>query len=127
VKPRRQDSVDFDPVSAYIYQVVRTVRPSGVPGNTGTDTMLFRTRIKTPRGLFTNERTNLNTPDSRSDVVIEVWNYGPATNTTLGANLTADMYIMHRNIRYDIIGRNDMQGSYLRETTKYQCRICTNP
>lgn len=119
-KPTRPDAQDFHPMSAQIWGPTRTIRASGVPGQT-TPTILFTTRIKTPRGLYTSEKTNQQQNDSRSDVLIEVWNYGP------GANLTADQWIQHNGIRYDILGKVDMQGDYRRLTTKYQCRLSNNP
>lgn len=126
MQPTLSNSEDFDPWSATVWGPGRALRPSGVPA-VGTPQQLFQTRIKTPRGLYTTEKTNQQAPDSRSDCIIEVWNFGPVSNPTLGANLTSDMWIMHRGIRYDIVGKNDMQGDYRRQTTKYQCRICTNP
>lgn len=124
--PTRNNAEDFDPEPAYIFSITRESRTSGVPG-VATATQLFETRIKPPRGMFASELTNNQIPDSRSDVIIEIWNDGPDSQPQLGANLTADMYIMHRGFRYDIVGRNDVQADYRRETTRYQCRVSNNP
>lgn len=118
--PSRQNAEDFDPWSAEIWGPTRTIRPSGVPGN-GPLVLLMLTRIKTPRGLFTNEKTNQQQADSRSNCIIEVWNFGA------GKCLTADMWIIHRGIRYDVVGRNDMGADWRKQTVKYQCIMSSNP
>lgn len=115
----RPNTEDFHPMSANIYGPARTIRASGVPGQT-TPTLLMNTRIKPPRGLYTSERMNNQQADSRSDTIIEVWALG------VGANLTADMWIVHNGIRYDVIGRDDMGADHRSQTIKYQCRNCGN-
>lgn len=107
-------------MSAQIFGPTRQVRDSGAPGET-TPTLLDTTRIKPPRSLFTSERTNLQAPDSRTDVIIECWAFG------IAAKLTADMWFVHDGVRYDIIGKNDVNADYRKQTVKYQCRICNNP
>ena len=116
----RPDAEDFDPVSAQIYGPNRVVRTSGLPGTVAGGTLLFTTRIKPPRGLYTSERMSQQQADSRSDTIIEVWKYG------MGYQLDASMWIIHRGIRYDIVGKDDMQSNWRSQTVKYQCRQCNN-
>lgn len=121
---QRQNSEEFDPVSADIYGPTRLVRPSGVPGASGY-AKLLSTRIKTPRGLYTTEMSNQQHDDNRFDTIVEVYNGG---NTVCkGSALTTDMYIIHRGKRYDIVGPCNTTADWRKETTGYQCRASANP
>ncbi|CAB4176542.1 hypothetical protein UFOVP991_37 [uncultured Caudovirales phage] len=121
---QRQNAEEFDPWSADIYGPTRLSRPSGVPGASAY-VRLFTTRIKTPRGLYTTEMVNQQHDDARFDTVIEVSNAG--TDAVRGSALTTDMYILHRDRRYDIVGPNNTTADWRKETTSYQCRSSANP
>lgn len=119
---KRPNAVAFDPVSAYIHGPVRIVSDTGVT-RTSTDsaeTLLFRTRIKTPRGMYTWEHNNQHKADSVVSMVIEVWTHGLP-------QLTSDMWIMHRDQRYDIIGELPQAGEWTTETKAYQVKTTGNP
>ena len=116
----RQNRADFHPMSAVIYQPTREVRSSGVPGKTGSPTVVMDgVRIVTPRGLYTSEKLNQQQADSRADVIVGVGDFG--------VTLTADMYIVHNDIRYDIVGICDPGADWRNDVTNYQCRISNNP
>lgn len=124
--PARPRGEEFDPEPAFIYGPETTIRPTGVVETT--EKFLFETCIKPPRGMYTNERLNQQAPDSRSTLIIETWNYGPDWDETLGAHLTADMWIVHRGVRYDIVGQlKAVKASWQSETTAYEVRMSNNP
>lgn len=94
---RRPSGGDFDPMSAEVWQPNRIQASSGesVPGE---PTVFLRTRIKSPRGLFTQEATNQGRSNSQTNNWIDVRLEGG------GDKLTADMWIIHNSVRYDIKG-----------------------
>ena len=114
----RQASVDFDPVSAEIFGPTRDVKLSGVQ-TVGPPTLLFTTRIKSPRGLFVSEKINQQHADAQFDCIIEVSSMG------IGASLTSDMHIKHRGTTYEI--KSKLPGDWRTEVTSYQCRAHNNP
>ncbi len=108
----RSSGGEFDPVSAKVYRPSRQAEESGESTALAEPILHLTTRIKSPRGLFTSERSNQAHAFSMSDMVIEVRNEGG------GDNLTADMWIVHRKVTYYIKGvlRQDWTGG----TTFYQ-------
>lgn len=94
----RPSGADFDPVSATVYGPCRALTAGGEPIPGKPVVILSGTRIKTPRGLFTAEQTNQGHANSRTDSWIDIRVEGG------GDRLTADMWIIHREKRYDIKG-----------------------
>lgn len=113
--------VQFDPVSAQVLKPGRVSNSAGVLEITDV-VHLNSVRIVTPRGLYVQERTNQDVGDSRFDVAIEVWNYGGCDR------LTADMWFLHRGIRYNIKGPiRNTRTTWRSATTVYQCRAQNEP
>lgn len=108
----RSSGGEFDPWSAKVYKPGRQAEDSGEAAALATPVLVLTTRIKSPRGLFTTERSNQAHSFSVSDLAIEVRNEGG------GDNLTGDMWIVHRKVTYYIKGKlgQDWTGG----TTIYQ-------
>ena len=100
----RPSGVDLDPVSAQVWGPKEIQLPSGE--STSTPALLLTTRIKSPRGLFVSEQTNLGHAYAVGDMAIAVRNEGG------GTKLSSAMWIMHRGVRYEIKGvlRTDWQA-----------------
>lgn len=111
MRPRRPSGADFDPVEAVVWQP-NVVRLDSGETKEGTPSIFLRTRIKTPRGLFTQEQENQGRGNSQTDSWIDVRLLGG------GDKLTADMWIMHKSIRYDIKGRLGLD--WRTDTVRYQ-------
>lgn len=94
----RSSGADFHPVSAVVYQPNRIQLESGEQTE-GEPTVVLQSRIKTPRGMFTKEQTNQGHANSSTDNWIDIRIEGG------GDLLTADMWILHQDIRYNIKGR----------------------
>lgn len=110
----RPSGGEFDPCSAQVYGPARKQMDSGESA-LDTDALILKSRIKSPRGLFTSERENQAHPQSVSDMVIEIRSEGG------GDNLTADMWIVHRTRTYWIKGK--LGQDYRTGTTLYQVSI----
>lgn len=110
----RPSAVEFDPVAAQVWAPGRQAESSGEAAADAADMLVISsTRIKAPRQLFTGERENQGHAQSVSDLVIEIKNEGG------GDLLTADMWITHRGITYNIKGRLGVP-SWATGTTLYQ-------
>lgn len=116
IKDKHQGN-EFDPVSAYIYGPNQTMKSSGAVSSS--EILLFRTRIKPPRGLYVQESTFLGAQVSTGSVVIEMSSMG------LGGRMTADMHVKHRNVRYNVKGR--LPTDPRQETTLYHCVMSSDP
>lgn len=114
----RPVSVQFDPVSAEIWGQVRSSKASGIVKST--PVKLFTTRIVAPRGLYTNETVSLNAANSMTNVIIEVQKLG------LGGSLTADMFIKHRGMTYQVKGSLPI-ALWDKEVIRYHCVVCNDP
>lgn len=93
----RSSGGDFDPVSALVFGPSRQQKASGE--SFASSTQILKTRIKSPRAMFTSERENQGHPQSTSDLIIEVRSEGG------GDQLTADMWFVHRGFTYWIKGK----------------------
>lgn len=112
----RPNTVVFDPVSADIYKATRS-NDGGV--TKAVAEKIFNTRITPPRAMYTWERTNQSKPDAVSTQVVTVWQYGVPL-------LTADMYLLWRGRRYDIVGEMD-SGDWTSHTKQYEVKVSSNP
>lgn len=108
----RPSGGEFDPVSAVVYRSEATQLDSGEAAKARLVPFLT-TRIKSPRGLFTQERSSQGHAQSVSDLAIEVRNEGG------GDRLTAAMKIVHRGRSYEI--RGTLRIDWHTGTTIYQC------
>jgi hypothetical protein len=93
----RANSGDFDPVSAYVYAPNRTQLGSG-EHKSGEPLLILVSRIKPLRPFFVREQMNQGHAMSTSDLRMEIRVEGG------GDQLTSDMWVIHRDKRYNIKG-----------------------
>lgn len=105
MRPNRASGGEYDPVSAKVFKPNRTQLSSGEWSVDTQNPILHLTAPILPiKGMFVREGQNQGHADSQSDLVIEMVD---------ADNLSADMWIIHRGIRYDIkgsLGFNHMTG-----------------
>lgn len=107
----RSSAGSFHPVSAFVYGPKREILASGEAGAEKL-VLILQTRIKPPRALFTQERTNQNHAQSVSDLALEVRNQGG------GDKLVGSMEIHHDGRIYQIRGL--LSSNWIKGTTVYQ-------